>query len=795
VSVDLLVTGANGFIGGRLAALALRRGLRVRTLTRRDWPGEPFVAVDERRLGWLPHGIPDGVLDGVRCVVHCAALTRAGSEAEARAINVEGTRRLAELAAKAGAKRFVFVSSQSARKDAAAAYGRTKHEAEEALLGIAGLDPVVVRPGLVCGPGSHGLYARLSGLVDRLPIVPLLGGGRALVQPIHVDDLCAALLSLCDANLGVGGTLSLGDPVGLTLAAFLDEIAVARLGRARRHLPVPIAPFLAVATAAESVGVTLPVTRANLLGLSAVERMDTSADMRRLGVSIRPVADIVAPDRVTVVTGSTPMSSRSAGILLIGAGRIGLAHATTATRRHGAHLRAMVDLNRKAFGLLRGLGVSAPSFTSIDEAFKAGGIDAAVVATPASSHLPLAKRCVERGLVTLVEKPLALSGRDLDAWRQLDAGLGAGKLLVGYLAPRAPHAAAALARLRAGDFGTPGHYVGFTLLSFVEGPDAKRWETDPARSGGGVLANAAGHVVSLATTAFGEPTDVAATLHRRWSNQVEDSACLELKHAGLSGQCLASWSITGFARQENTLVVTTDRGTLTIANDAACFEEAGRVEVLHQLDYDLSFNLFPDYAGGGISAEQADVQATLRRGVPPPMGIGEALEVERVLARAYALDHHATFDRVEVPVVEPLAKPIPASELVARRCLLDLRDEDPAEVASGLPKIGVVVAASAARELHARGALGESTRVTVPDFARQARMLAAGRPLDLLRDMGVGGAAGAARAAVPAVLRERGATFWAAAEALLGASLAAIHSSFRGTLLIHPYLTDLAKLE
>jgi len=42
------------------------------------------------------------------------------------------------------------------------------------------------------------------------------------------------------------------------------------------------------------------------------------------------------------------------------------------------------------------------------------------------------------------------------------------------------------------------------------------------------------------------------------------------------------------------------------------------------------------------------------------------------------------------------------------------------------------------------------------------------------------------------VLRERGATFWAAAEALLGASLAAIHSSFRGTLLIHPYLTDLA---
>src|SRR6185295_8526879 len=140
----------------------------------------------------------------------------------AQEVNVVGTRRLAELAAAAGVKRFVFVSSQSARADAPAAYGRTKHEAEVVLAEIPGLEVVVVRPGLVCGPGSRGLFARIGRLVEALPVVPLLGGGRALVQPIHVDDLCAALLRALEVPLdrGPGNSApppvvaSLGDPEG-----------------------------------------------------------------------------------------------------------------------------------------------------------------------------------------------------------------------------------------------------------------------------------------------------------------------------------------------------------------------------------------------------------------------------------------------------------------------------------------------------------------------------------------------------------------------------------------------------
>src|SRR5262249_23544509 len=104
----------------------------------------------------------------------------------------------------------------------------------------------------------------------------------------------------------------------------------------------------------------------------------------------------------------------------------------------------------------------------------------------------------------------------------------------------------------------------------------------------------------------------------------------------------------------------------------------------------------------------------------------------------------------------------------------------------------VVVSASAAQGLNGGHQLDDGIRVTVPEFARQARLLAAGRALDLIRDLGGSGAVRATRAAVPAGLRERGATFWVAAEALLAASLAGLPADFRGALLLHPYVVDLA---
>lgn len=809
---SLLITGASGFIGGRLAALALERGLRVRTLTRSEWMGEPFVPVGDRFFGTLPWRIPEGCADGVDAVVHCAAMTGAGTDERARDVNVLGTVRLARMALASGARRFVFLSTQSAREDAAAAYGRTKLEAERALAELAardGLELVVIRPGLVTG-GSGGLFGRMASMVERLPVVPLLGGGRALVQPVHVDDLCDGLLRAVEMPVepGASAPLMVGDPAGVTLAELLRRLARARTGRDKAFVSVPIAPIAWAVRAAESMRVPLPVTSANLRGLAAVERMDTADGMRRLGIPVRPLDDALRAPRAVERAAEVPLASRPVGVALVGGGRIGLLHAVTASRQRGMALACVADTSRRARGLLRGMGVRAPMTASLDEALARPGVDGVIVATPAGSHLALTRRALGASprMRVLVEKPLAVKADDRRAFE--DLGADGARVQVGYLAPRYPHAASAIASLRAGDFGRVTSYQGFTLLSFIRERDSRRWEVQPEISGGGVMANAFGHVLSLVREAFGDPASMTVATRRLVSERVEDCATLRLDHGAFSGTCHASWSIEGLARQENRLVVTTDRGRLTITNGVAVFEpshgEPGPLDVRHQLDADVGFNLMPDYAGGGIAQEHRDLRLAAREGARPPMDLEAGLAVERLLHRAYAVaveaPRGAAGDQDADATQPPPSRAASAAgrEPDRARLVLDVREVEGADLAAfaALPAArawaGVVAQPVQLNTLLRAGVPAASVTVTLPDFLHQARLLSAGRPGRLLADWGFDGVLAAGVGGARAALRERGATFWAVASALMAEALRHVPEGFEGTLLVHPMLTDLA---
>src|SRR5436190_15799397 len=285
-----LVTGATGFIGSRFADLAMERGHHVRTLTRSDWSGSPAISLSDRYFGVLPNQVPHEAVDGVDIVVHCAADTEA-DEGSSFAVNVTGTVNLArEALATETAKTFVFLSSQSAQSEATSPYGRSKYTAERALLNLKGLDVVILRPGLVCGSGGRGLFQRMCNLVQKLPVIPLLGGGRAIVQPIHVDDLCAAIFECATrAKELAGSILNLGDPDGIALADFLQLIATKHLGRKKTTLHIPLWPIETLVRAAERLGVSLSINTNNLKGLKMVTRMETRSDLNRLGLHLRPV--------------------------------------------------------------------------------------------------------------------------------------------------------------------------------------------------------------------------------------------------------------------------------------------------------------------------------------------------------------------------------------------------------------------------------------------------------------------------------------------------------------------------
>jgi predicted dehydrogenase/nucleoside-diphosphate-sugar epimerase len=799
----LLITGATGFIGSRLTQRALAQGETVRTLTRREWSQAPFVPERDRFFGQLPFLIPDAAFTDVEIVIHCAA-TSDNHIDHARAINVVGTIRLAEAAREAGAWAFIMLSSQSARADAAAAYGRTKYEAEQALLSLAGIGVTILRPGLVCGRG--GLFGRIAGLVERWPVVPIVGA-ETPVQPIFVGDLIDAILRIAEGPGEFGGrVMQLGAASSIPLGELVSLVASSGSRRRKLFAPIPTNALTIGVRAAERIGIPLPVSSANVAGMRAVRTMVTDLDMQRLGIPDRPVADIIRlalEDRRPSATTSaaSPGVDRPSDTLLVGTGRIGLVHAITLSRLPGAFLAGVADRSAAARRLLHSTGVLAPGHPSLDDALAAHSFDAVVLATPPASHLALARQCAERGMAVLIEKPACVGPEQIPLFERLDAATNV-PLLVGYLMPGMAHLAGWIERLRRGDLGRVVGFEGFSLLSLMLEPNSQRWETSKEVSGGGVLANSSGHVLSLIHTALGDPIQIHGETRRVVSAEVEDTAIVQLDYGGFEGTHYSSWCIEGFPRQENRLVIRTDRGELCLTISMASFtHDDGTIEMTHQLDYDVGFNLAPDYAGGGIARELNDLSGRGGDGtVGPPMSLQRALGVERLLFAVYAA---ATEVREFAPVPWPPSgvlttdgAPAPTAETTGSiRRVLDLRDLDvTATDIHAIPRCDwpeVVVFSNALGALHEAWPLNV-TRVTMPNLLRQTRLIGDKRYLQLVQSLGPGGLVGGVRYGAAAALRKRNAGFWVAVTGLLAGELSALPHSFDGTVLLHPYVVDLA---
>ena len=287
-SATIAITGASGLVGGALCEALSRRGHRVRALTRRPDARLSALANVSRFECDLPDRIDVESLRGCDAVVHCAYVTRFRSRREAVRVNEEGTARLLAAARAAGVPRFVFVSTTSAHADAASYYGQSKHRLEQLL------DPardLVVRPGLVVSR-QGGLFQRMAGgRPGTRWIVPLFDGGTQPMQTIDVNALCEGVARAVERDLR--GSVVLASPERLTMREFFE--AVAEFGHRRaRFVDVPARLALTMFRAAEAVRLPLPVSSENLLGLLSLRYWESTDDLRRLGLDVRPLRETLA---------------------------------------------------------------------------------------------------------------------------------------------------------------------------------------------------------------------------------------------------------------------------------------------------------------------------------------------------------------------------------------------------------------------------------------------------------------------------------------------------------------------
>lgn len=644
----ILVTGATGFIGRHLLRALLDRGYETVILTRAAEP----PAFWDGRLSPVTGDVTDPAavsvaLRGVTAVAHLAAATQGSDPARYHRVNVEGTRTLVAASRVAGVRRFVALSTITANRRVVGVYGATKREMERIVL-ESGLEGVVLRPHLVYGPGDRGLFARMVGLVESLPVVPVIGRGRQLIQPVHVDDVVRAILRCLEAPHVAGCCYDLVGPNDVTLDEFLHRIG-RTLGVRKRHVHIPVPLALVAARAMAAVMRDPPISVDNVIGADQPTPFDRAPARRDLGLRQTALTEglptILDPPPSPAVSAGRPLR-----VVIVGLGKMGVAHTALFSMVPGARVAAAVDVQRGSGRALRGMGFRVPFFTSLEDALDATRPDAVVIATPPHTHADLARLAARHGVGVLVEKPLA---HTLEAARALvDAVTAAGVTAsCGYTLAYLPTFERARELLDAGALGTVDGFHATMFISQVFGPK-RGWMYEPAKSGGGVLPNIASHLLFLLHWYFGRALEVEAKTERLFT-AVDDAARLRLRFTGgVEGTVETSWSVQGYPLSRTSIRVEGTNGHLHVDNErivvnlrdgrAGFGPGATRIHAA-ELPQRASFSL----GGDGYFAEDRDFARALRGGPEVRTSIGRALHVQVLLDAAYRSAERGG-ERVEV---------------------------------------------------------------------------------------------------------------------------------------------------
>ncbi len=305
--MKILVTGASGFIGCRLAQILVDQGHQViatgrsanevetARVTRLTAAG---IRVHEGTL--LDAGFADTLVAGCEAIIHLAAAQHEGNVPDAyfREVNVEGTRVLITAAVKAKVRRFVYGSTigiygsardgeldENSPPRPENIYGVTKYEAEEVVRQHAQrIEICIARISETFGPGDFRLL-KLFKAIDRGAFL-MLGSGENVRQVIFVDDLARGLLLAAQHPAAVNETFVFAGNEVMSTRTMVAKVAVA-VGRKPSNLRIPIWPFRAAAAVFEAtlrpLGIQPPLTQRRLDFFTKSFLFSTAKYQRLLG--------------------------------------------------------------------------------------------------------------------------------------------------------------------------------------------------------------------------------------------------------------------------------------------------------------------------------------------------------------------------------------------------------------------------------------------------------------------------------------------------------------------------------
>lgn len=287
-----MVTGATGFIGGRLAVALADEGRQVRCLVR-DRSSSRAAELADRGLELHEGDVLDaesvrGVGDGVEVAYYLVHAMGRGGEGDFEERERRAARNFAEMATREQVGRVVFLGGLGDRPQSK--HLRSRQRTAE-LLGELGPPLTYFRAGMVVGAASES-YRTLRYLVQRLPAMIAPAWLATPTQPIAIDDVIAYLARAPEVAASEGREVQIGGPDVLSYGAMLDRMADAMGVRRRPKVPVPlITPWLSSLWIGLVTPVDAAIARPLIEGLSTPTTVTDPAAAEPFGISPMPFDD------------------------------------------------------------------------------------------------------------------------------------------------------------------------------------------------------------------------------------------------------------------------------------------------------------------------------------------------------------------------------------------------------------------------------------------------------------------------------------------------------------------------
>ena len=292
--MNILITGASGFIGSHLIRALQSRGHQITACVRdphraeRLFHGPTYIACDFSRdiqvAVWRPR------LSGIDLVINAVGVIRETGRQRFGTLHRDAPIALFRAAAECGLQRVIQISALGADETAQSRYHLSKRASDDYLAGLP-LAGVILRPSIVYGPGagSMALFRALA----TLPWTPVIGDGMQRVQPIHIDDLVHVVVRCVENEQPIRGRIDLPGAEAVSMFDLLDRLRQwLGLGKLR-PLFVPYPMALRLAAWGGFLG-DAPITREAVEMLQRGNTGDPSLCVKRFGFAPRSLTQGLA---------------------------------------------------------------------------------------------------------------------------------------------------------------------------------------------------------------------------------------------------------------------------------------------------------------------------------------------------------------------------------------------------------------------------------------------------------------------------------------------------------------------